>query len=139
MTDVEASKTEQPAAVAAQGAHVAPEKASSTEGATKAKGASKGQKSAKKSPAVRAAKPKKAPKPARAKASSLLRPQSKGAKVLELVSRSKGASLAELMKATGWQSHSVRGFISGTLGTKMGLKVQSAKRENGERLYSLSK
>jgi hypothetical protein len=139
MTDVEATQTEQPAAVAAQGAHVAPEKASSTKGATKAKGAPNGQKSAKGKPkaAPKEPKAKKAAKPA--KEASALRPESKGAKVLELVSRSKGASLAELMKATGWQSHSVRGFISGTLGTKMGLKVQSAKREDGERLYSLSK
>ena len=137
MTDVEA--TEQPAAVAAQGAHVAPEKGSSTKGAAKAKGAPKGQKSAKGKPkaAPKEPKAKKAAKPA--KATSALRPESKGAKVLELVSRSKGASLAELMKATGWQSHSVRGFISGTLGTKMGLKVQSAKREDGERVYSLSR
>jgi hypothetical protein len=139
MTDVEASKTEQPAAVAAQSAHVAPEKAPSTKGATKAKGAPKGQKSGKGKPKAAPKEPtaKKAAKPA--KATSALRPESKGAKVLELVSRSKGASLAELMKATGWQSHSIRGFISGTLGTKMGLKVQSAKREDGERLYSLSK
>jgi hypothetical protein len=133
MTDVEASKTEQPAAVAAQGAHVAPEKAPST----KAKGAPKGQKSGKGKPKTAPKEPtaKKAAKPA--KATSALRPESKGAKVLELVSRSKGASLAELMKATDWQSHSIRGFISGTLGTKMGLKVQSAKREDGERVYSL--
>ena len=41
------------------------------------------------------------------------------------------------MKATGWQAHSVRGFISGTLGKKMGLKVASAKAEDGERSYSI--
>jgi hypothetical protein len=41
------------------------------------------------------------------------------------------------MKATGWQAHSVRGFISGVLGRKMGLKVTS-KVDNGERRrYSL--
>jgi hypothetical protein len=43
------------------------------------------------------------------------------------------------MKATDWQAHSVRGFISGTLGKKMGLKVESTKREDGERVYSLAK
>jgi hypothetical protein len=43
------------------------------------------------------------------------------------------------MKATGWQTHSVRGFISGTLGKKMGLTVYSAKGEDGERRYTLPK
>jgi len=42
------------------------------------------------------------------------------------------------MKATDWQAHSVRGFISGALGKKMGLKVESAKREDSERVYSIA-
>jgi hypothetical protein len=45
--------------------------------------------------------------------------------------------MKELMKATGWQPHSVRGFISGTVGKKMGLTVESTKGENGERKYSI--
>ena len=48
-----------------------------------------------------------------------------------------GASITELTKATGWQSHSVRGFISGTLGKKLKLPVKSVKI-NGERRYQLS-
>ena len=64
---------------------------------------------------------------------------SKKAIVLELLRRPKGATLAELMEATGWQAHSVRGFISGTLGKKMDLPVASAKREDGTRVYSLAK
>jgi hypothetical protein len=43
------------------------------------------------------------------------------------------------MSVTGWQAHSVRGFISGTLGKKMGLTVVSIKAENGDRTYSISK
>ncbi len=43
------------------------------------------------------------------------------------------------MKATDWQAHSVRGFISGALVRKMGLKVESAKREDGERTYRIAK
>ena len=62
---------------------------------------------------------------------------SKTALVIALLEKSKGASLAELMKATGWQAHSVRGFLSGTLCKKMGLKVQSSKRGDGERVYSI--
>ena len=46
-------------------------------------------------------------------------------------------TLAQLMKATGWQAHSVRGFLSGALGKKMGLKIESQKQENGERAYSV--
>ena len=42
------------------------------------------------------------------------------------------------MKVTEWQSHSVRGFLSGTLGKKMGLKVESAKRDR-ERVYRIVK
>jgi hypothetical protein len=41
------------------------------------------------------------------------------------------------MKATGWQPHSIRGFLSGTIGKKMGLAVTSTKGEDGERNYSI--
>ena len=54
-----------------------------------------------------------------------------------MLKRQGGASLKDLMKATGWQAHSVRGFISGTLGKKMGLPVTSTKGEEGERSYSI--
>jgi hypothetical protein len=62
---------------------------------------------------------------------------SKKAEVLGLLQRKGGATLAQIMKATGWQAHSVRGFISGALGKKMGLTVDSVRRENGERVYSI--
>ena len=39
--------------------------------------------------------------------------------------------------ATGWQAHSVRGFLSGSLRKKMGLNVASTKAEDGERSYSI--
>jgi len=48
-----------------------------------------------------------------------------------------GATLKELMKATSWQAHSVRGFLSGTVGKKMGLVVSSTKGDDGERTYSI--
>src|SRR5437870_9415720 len=48
------------------------------------------------------------------------RQRSKTAKVLDLLKRSGGATLKELLKATGWQPHSVRGFLSGALHKKMG-------------------
>ena len=62
---------------------------------------------------------------------------SKKAEILALLRRPQGATLAKIMVATGWQAHSVRGFISGSLGKKMGLSVASAKREDGERVYQL--
>ena len=40
------------------------------------------------------------------------------------------------MDLTGWQSHSVRGFISAQLGKRMGFKIQSFKRD-GERIYRI--
>jgi hypothetical protein len=62
---------------------------------------------------------------------------STAAKILDLLKRPEGATLAAIMKATDWQAHSVRGFISGTLGKKMGLKVTSTKDEGGARIYSI--
>jgi hypothetical protein len=62
---------------------------------------------------------------------------SKTEKVLELLKRPNGATLADLMKATSWQAHSVRGFLSGTIGKKMGLSLTSIKGEGEDRTYSL--
>lgn len=62
---------------------------------------------------------------------------SKKAIVLELLRRTEGATLADIMSATGWQAHSVRGFISGALGKKMGLTVESLKTPEGARAYRI--
>jgi hypothetical protein len=62
---------------------------------------------------------------------------SKTAQVVDLLQRAGGATAQELMKATGWQPHSVRGFLSGTVGKKMGLTVTSTKGEDGQRRYSV--
>ena len=62
---------------------------------------------------------------------------SKKADIIRLLERAKGATLADLMNETGWQAHSVRGFISGTLGKRLRLKVESFKTEKGERTYRL--
>ena len=92
--------------------------------------ASKKAKSAKK-----ASPSKKTPK--RAKEAGAARDGSKAAKVLDLLQRPGGATLKELIKATDWQPHSVRGFLSGAIGKRMGLTVESAKSEDGERRYSI--
>lgn len=72
-----------------------------------------------------------------AKRGAPARDGSKAATILELLKQPGGATAKELEKATGWQPHSVRGFLSGTIRKKMGLDVVSTKRENGERSYSI--
>jgi hypothetical protein len=95
------------AAAAPRRAHVQPTKGKSSRKATPAMKAPKGR--------VLADVPKAAP------------PGSKTAKILDLLKRPGGASAKELIKATGWLPHSVRGFLSGTVGKKMGLIVTSSK------------
>ena len=65
------------------------------------------------------------------------RPRTKTAKILQMLRRPDGASLAELTKATKWQAHSVRGFLSGAIKGKLRLKVRSTKRIDGTRVYGL--
>ena len=65
------------------------------------------------------------------------RDNGKGATIIELLRRKEGATLADLTKATGWQPHSVRGFLSAQVGKKLGLKLQSSKAEDGPRLYRI--
>jgi hypothetical protein len=67
----------------------------------------------------------------------LARNGSKTARILDLLQRPGGATSKDLMKATGWLPHSVRGFLSGTARKKMGLTVTSTKGEDGERTYSV--
>jgi len=74
-----------------------------------------------------------------AKPAAGAREGSKSAKILGLLRRPDGASLKELMKATGWLAHSVRGFLSGAVAKRMGLKLVSAKSENGERRYTVQR
>ena len=63
---------------------------------------------------------------------------SKKAIVLDMLKRPTGATLADIMSATGWQAHSVRGFISGSLSKKMGISVESFKSESGDRAYRVA-
>jgi hypothetical protein len=58
----------------------------------------------------------------------------KSERIIALLKQPEGATLKAIMAATGWQAHSVRGFISGQLTKRMGLKVKSFKRDD-ERVY----
>jgi hypothetical protein len=60
---------------------------------------------------------------------------SKKADVLDLLRRKQGATLAEIMQATGWQAHTVRGFIAGTVTKRLGLKVESFRNDDKVRTY----
>ena len=96
-------------APAPQAAHVAPKKAKAAKGATAQD------------------------------AAPTAREGSKKAIVLEIIRRPGGASLKEIADVTEWQAHSIRGFISGSLGKKMGLTVESFKRDSGERTYRIAR
>jgi hypothetical protein len=60
------------------------------------------------------------------------------AEVIALLKRAKGATLAEIVAATKWQAHTVRGFVS-ILGSNGGQKIESSKSADGERTYKIGK
>lgn len=66
------------------------------------------------------------------------RMQSKKVQIIELLKRPEGVTIKDLMALSGWQAHSVRGFLSATVGKKMGIKVNSTKREDGQRVYQIA-
>jgi hypothetical protein len=72
-------------------------------------------------------------KPAQ-KTEAASRPQSKQDRVLTMLRRCEGTTVAAVMKATGWQKHSVHGFFAGVVRKKLGLNLVSAETE-GKRVY----
>jgi len=57
--------------------------------------------------------------------------------VIALLSRPRGATIDDMMKATGWQAHSVRGFLAGTVKKKRGLAVTSEAGDK-DRIYRIA-
>jgi hypothetical protein len=80
----------------------------------------------------------KAKPPKIAKNRTLPEPSNKKAQVITLMRRPKGVTLHEIIQATGWQKHTVRGFVS-VVGSKGGEKIESVKNTAGERNYRMTK
>jgi hypothetical protein len=79
-----------------------------------------------------------APKQAPSRKEATGREGTKKAQIIELLGRPEGATLEQSMEATGWQPHSVRGFLSGTLAKKLGHKITRLKRDDGAGAYFLT-
>ena len=65
------------------------------------------------------------------------RADSKQALVIGLLQRPEGATIAQIMQATGWQQHTVRGTLAGTLKKRLGLTITSTKEAGGQRVYRI--
>jgi hypothetical protein len=57
--------------------------------------------------------------------------------IVALLQSRTGATISDLMAATGWQAHSIRGFLSAVVGKRLGLDIRSIKSAAGERRYSI--
>ena len=70
-----------------------------------------------------------------AAATAAPRETNKAAAIISLLKSKRGATIPDLMDATGWQSHSIRGFLAGALRTRHGLETVSEKRDGELRRY----
>ena len=96
----------------------------------------KGKSGKKVTPAKKSPRAAKRAKPAKSEAGAP-REGSKTAQVVTMLQRKNGATLSEIMERMGWQRHTVRGFMAGTM-RKAGYEVESFKPEGGERTYRIN-
>lgn len=117
------------------GASLQPRYRAGSEAATGARSPGTG----KPSPCAKPSKPKTSGKPRNGAAQvPTHRSDTKRDQLLGLLRRKGGASLAEMQKASGWQAHSVRGFLAGTVKTRLGLRLRSSVPKTGERRYTIA-
>ena len=101
-----------------------------------AKSAAKPAAAAKKSLAKKPVAPKLLPRPQTVSVAPATPPASKQSQLISLLRSAPGATLAQMMTLTGWQAHTVRGMLSGSLRKRLGLNVQS-QVEEGARVYRI--
>jgi len=90
----------------------------------------------KKATAKKSPTPKSPPKPQPAPVSAAPNPATKQFQLISTLESATGATLAQMMKLTGWQAHTVRGMLSGSLRKRLGLDVRS-EVEEGVRVYRI--
>jgi len=130
-----ATATEQVATPAEQGAQDAPARPAAKKRATKKASATKAKKTTK---LAKPASLKKAATAATKKAAKEAKPRdTKAAMVLTMLGRKDGATLGEVMAATGWQKHTTRGWVS-IQNKKPGVTIESFRDEKGQRTYRLT-
>jgi Protein of unknown function (DUF3489) len=99
-------------------------------------------KSAKQRPAALSTAPVPPSNPARPTAdnsnSKNAEPSSKQSRVITMLQSPSGATIAAMMKVTGWQQHSVRGFLAGVVRKRLKLKLGS-KKVDGNRVYQITR
>jgi hypothetical protein len=66
------------------------------------------------------------------------RSETKQAKVIAMLKRPAGATVEQIVKATDWRPHTVRGFFAGALKKRLGIEVTSEKTDSGKRLYRVA-
>jgi len=93
--------------------------------------------SAEPAPSTRGKRKKGATPPDTPKEPRKRREGTKQAVLIDMLRRDEGATIGQIVEATGWQPHTVRGAISGALKKKLGLTVTSEKTESGERVYHI--
>src|SRR5258706_4311133 len=64
-------------------------------------------------------------------------PSTKQSRVIAMLQSQAGTTIAAMMKATGWQQHSVRGFLAGVVRKRLNLKLGS-KEVDGNRVYQIT-